>query len=212
MEKYFLKAEKRDSFGKDNSQLREKSFVPAVVYGKHVDSFPIYVQKEDFNRVFKKAGETSVIELEIDGKKHMVLVKQIQRTPDLLEPHHIEFLAVNIKEAVKATVEIEIVGENDLIKQGGIAVKSLGEIEIETLPTNIPHVIEVDISNIKEYGEAIRVKDLGLDKSIKVLTDEDLTVVVLDEVKEEVVEETVEEEKEETKETKEEAKEEKKEE
>ncbi|MDD4123241.1 MAG: 50S ribosomal protein L25 [Candidatus Pacebacteria bacterium] len=210
MEKYFLKAEKRDSFGKDNSQLREKSFVPAVVYGKHVDSFPIYVQKEDFNRVFKKAGETSVIELEIDGKKHMVLVKQIQRTPDLLEPHHIEFLAVNIKEAVKATVEIEIVGENDLIKQGGIAVKSLGEIEIETLPTNIPHVIEVDISNIKEYGEAIRVKDLGLDKSIKVLTDEDLTVVVLDEVKEVVEEEeTTEENKEEVKET---AKEEKKEE
>jgi len=212
MEKYFLKAEKRDSFGKDNNDLREKSFVPAVIYGKHVESFPIYVQKEDFNRVFKKAGETSVIELDVDGKKINVLVKQIQRTPKLLEPHHIEFLAINVKEAVKATVEIEVVGENELIKAGGIAVKILSEIEIETLPTNIPHKIEADISNIKEYGESIRVKDLDIDKSIKVLTDEDLTVVVLDEVKEEkpeevedpatveVQEETKEEKKEETKE------------
>ena len=202
MEKYILKAENRVSFGKKNAELRAKSFVPAVVYGKHVESFPISVQKEEFNRVFKKAGETSIIELDIDGKKHNVLVKQIQRTPDFLETHHVEFLAVNIKEVVKATVEIEIVGENDLIKAGGVASKRLNEIEIESLPTKIPHVIEVDISVIKEYGETIRVKDLKLDSSIKILTDGEISIVTLEEAKEEV-EEVVSEVKVETTETKE---------
>ncbi len=178
-----LNSKIRDIFGKKNKGLREKGFIPATVYGKNVGPFSITIEGKELNMVYKQAGDNTVVELVIEdnGKENTfhTLIQDIVRTPVGGEIMHVDFHAVSLTEKVKAYIEIETVGENDLLKSGGNVVMAMTEIEVEALPTNLPHKILVDISSIKSFGESIYVKDLKVDKEVKILAEENNPVVTL---------------------------------
>lgn len=181
-----LKSEKRELFGRKVKRLRKEGKVPANIFGKKIKSVAISVDAKEFSQVFEKAGETQIID--IDGKP--VIVSNLQIDPISSNYVHIDFRQVDLTEKITANVPVEVEGESPAEKQNlGTVVQQIHELEVESLPADIPEKITVDISSLSEVDQAIFVKDLKIDKKIEVKTDmESIVVKVEPPQKEEVVE------------------------
>jgi large subunit ribosomal protein L25 len=130
--------------------------------------------------------------LDIDGDKHYTLVRDKQRNPVRRSIIHVDFQAVSLEETVRADVNIILIGEAPAIETYlGILVPSLEQLSIESLPTNLPDRIDVDISGLVEIGDSILVRDIVIPEGVEVLNDlEDVVVVIIaPAVEEEEVEE-----------------------
>lgn len=163
-----INAEKRTQFGKKTKKLRREYKVPAVVFGKEIESIPITIDVNDFIRVFREAGETNLIDLVIGDTSEKVLVKQVDLHPVNSGVLHVNFHQVNLKEKLTASIPVEIVGEeeNALIESGdALPLTLLSEITIEALPTDLPDSFTVDISGLAEIGDGITISELEYDKS-----------------------------------------------
>ena len=106
-----LKAEKRKVEGRKVKTLRREGILPANVYGKDVKSLSIQVSLKEFSKVFKEAGETGLVEIEIGKEKRPVLVNNIQYDPVTDLPLHVDFHQVDLKKKTTASVPIEFVGD-----------------------------------------------------------------------------------------------------
>lgn len=185
-----LKVEKREITGRKVKTLRKSGFLPGNVYGKKVKSLSVQVSLDEFKKVLSEAGETGVVELKVNGDTRPVLIHNVQLDPVLGSPLHADFLQVDLKEKVTATVPIEFVGEAPAQKSGeGIVVEQVREIEVEALPGDLPEKITVDISKLEKVDDAIKVGDLPLDRTKVTVKDEaeKIVVSVAPPTKEEVV-------------------------
>jgi large subunit ribosomal protein L25 len=180
-----LTASKRTLTGRKVKQLRRKNLLPANVYGKGVKSASIEVPAKEFQTAFKSAGETSIIDLQIDKetKTRPVLVHNIQVDPVSDEILHVDFHQVDLTQKVTVTVPVEFVGEAPAVIQGGVLVKLFNEVEVEALPADLPDKLTVDVSGLDEIGKSIALKDLKIDtKKVKLLVENlDELVVKIDE-------------------------------
>ncbi len=164
MDKLSLKADVRKITGRKVSKLRQEGLLPANIFGKKVKSQAITITLDDFKAVYKKAGETSLINLEVGKENKAVLVANVQVSPITDKPIHVDFHQVDLKEKVTADVPIEMTGESLAEKMSvGTVVQYIDEIEVEALPTDLPDKLVVDISKLAEVDQAIYVKDLDLD-------------------------------------------------
>lgn len=174
MKKITLKSEKRVVFGRKVKQLRSKGLIPANIFGKKIKSEAITVDLKEFEKVFKEAGETQLIEL--SGKS--VLISNITVDPVMDTYLHIDFRQVDLSEKIEAKVPVEAEGESPAEKLSiGTVVQQIDEIEVEALPADLPEKIVVDISILAEVDQAIYVKDLKVDSKVKVLTDKESIVL-----------------------------------
>jgi len=179
MEKLVLKAKKRDVFGKKLKKERKAGFLPAVVYGHNFESIPVFVDKKEFRKIYKQAGTSSLITLNLEDKKINVLIHEVEKEPISQEPKHVDFYRVKMTEKITADVPLKFVGEAPAAKiYGAIIVKNFEKIEVECLPADLPHEIEVDLSPLTEIDSVIYVKDLNIPENVKVLADEEEAVVV----------------------------------
>lgn len=160
-----LIAEERKTFGRKVGKLRRAGILPANVYGKKIKSQAVQVKFAEFEKVFSEAGETGLVELKVDGEVLPVLIHNIQLDPVSDLPLHADFLKVDLKEKVGATVPIELVGESPAEKEGGVVVQQMHEVEVEALPTDLPEKIEVDISALSGIDQAVKVGELKVDKT-----------------------------------------------
>ncbi len=171
MEKLQLKASARDLKTTKLGRLRKEGGLPAVLYGHKVQNQSLTVNASEFEKVFKKAGESTIIDLITeDGKKHLVLIHDIQNHFLNSQPIHVDFYEVSMSEKLKAKVVLEFIGESKAVKElGGVLVKSLSEVEVECLPADLPHNIAVDISPLQAFHDSISVKSLELSEKIHIL-------------------------------------------
>jgi large subunit ribosomal protein L25 len=192
MQKFILKADKRTVLGSKVKQLRRTGVVPANLFGKTIDSQAIQINAVEFNRVYKEAGETSLIWVSVEGedKERPTLVTSVHFNPMTGAKLHVDFHQVNLKEKVTANVPVEITGESELVNTNmAVLSQSLNEIEIEALPTEIPESIVFDISSLKEIGDHLLVSDAKVGAEVEIKTDPEQMVVSLQEpMKEEVIE------------------------
>lgn len=166
--KITLKSEKRDLFGRKVSRLRKEGKIPANIFGKNIESSAIVIDNKEFSEVYKKAGETQIIDL--SGKP--VLVSNIQVDPISSNYLHIDFRQVDLKEKIEAKVPVVLEGESPAEKQNlGTVVQQLHEIEVEALPADLPEKIVVDASSLVEVEQAVYVKDLQVSKDVEIKTD-----------------------------------------
>lgn len=185
-----LSAELRKVFGRKIKKLRKEGILPANIYGKKIKSKAVQVALRDFQKVFAESGETGVVELKTNGDATPVLIHNIQKDPVIDIPIHADFLAINLKEKVTATVPVEFTGESPIEKTGeGIVVRQVNELEVEALPTDLPEKIVVDISGLATVGDAIKVGELKVDRAkVEVKDDaEKIVVSIAEPAKEEVV-------------------------
>ncbi len=175
-----INATKRTITGKEVKHLRQAGKLPAVVYGHERKAENLEVSENEFLKAFKAAGESTIIDLNVDGQKTPVLIQDVHMHYLTDQPIHVDFYAVNMTEKLTATVQLHFVGEAPAVKAlGAILAKNLSEIEVECLPTDLPPFLEVDISGLANFDDAIRIADLKVSDKVKILpAPEELVVSV----------------------------------
>jgi large subunit ribosomal protein L25 len=163
-EKFTLSATKRSVGKTARREVRDAGNVLAVMYGHGVDPVAISVDASAALRVYRKAGMSALIELDVEGKKHSVIIKAVSIHPVRHELAHIDFLAVNVKEVTIVAVPIEFIGESPAVKLGGTFLSKYNTIEVRCLPTDIPASFQLDISSLKEMNDHLCVADLNIDE------------------------------------------------
>jgi large subunit ribosomal protein L25 len=187
-----LKVEERKANGNKNKALRAEGKVPAVFYGPKEDSTPVSVNASDFFKVWRDAGESTVIMLDGVGDEKQALIHEVSVDPVTEEPIHVDFYIFKKGEKISVDVSLEFVGDSPAVKElGGSLVKVMHEIEVEAQPKDLPHEIEVDISSLTDFESQILVKDLKLPEGVTALAEPEDVVAIVSEPKEEEEEEEV---------------------
>lgn len=191
----------RKIIGKKVDSLRQKGLIPAVLYGPiHKESLVLEVDYKEFERIYKDAGESSLISLEIDKTKNLVLIHDVKIDSLSGKIIHIDFYQPRLDEETEAGIPLVFEGEAAVVKElGGTLVKNFHEVEVRALPQNLPKEIKVNIEKLKTFEDVILIKDLIIPKGVEILKEPDEVVILvarLEEVEEELkkpVEEKVEE-------------------
>lgn len=184
-----LSVEKREVFGKKVDEYRKAGKMPIVVYGGKEESQSYFINLAEFKKILAHGGESDVLELDTDSGKKNTLIHDIDFDPITREPRHADLLVVDINKPVQVSVELEFVGEAPAIKAGGTLVKVMHEIEIEALPTHIPHQIEVNTETLVDFDSQITVADLKLPAGVTAVADPEEVVASISQAVEEVAEE-----------------------
>lgn len=183
MKRPVLKAEERKILGKKIKTLRREGILPGNVYGKGLSSVALQVQLADFEKVHKEVGDTGLIELDLNGKTHPVLVKNLQMNYKSHTPLHADFYQVNMKEKVKATVPLVLVGEAKAVTDKiGLLLQTLSDVEIEALPDHLAENIEVNVEHLAAIDDHILVENLKAPEGVEILSAPDQTVVKIAEL------------------------------
>ncbi len=175
-----LSAKIRQETGRKTDMLKDSGRIPAIVYGHKVENVLIDLDEKEFQKVLKIAGESSLVELDIEGdkEKRPVLIHEIQKDPVSDKVIHIDFFQASLKEEVEVEVPLVLEGISLAVKDlGGTLVKNISEIKIKALPQNLPHEIRVSIASLNTFEDHILVKDLTLPADIKVSAKPDEIVV-----------------------------------
>lgn len=184
-----LQAQAREKTGtKAAKALRETGALPAVVCGEVKETMHVTLQTKEFEKVWREAGESTLIDLSGVGDTLSVLIQTVDVDPIFGEPIHADLYAVNANEAIEVAVPLVFTGIAPAEKElGGTLIKVLYEIEIEALPKNLPHEIEVDTSVLKTFDDQIRVGDIALPQGVTARTGAEEVVALVQESKEEEI-------------------------
>lgn len=183
-----LQVEKRDK-KTDLGALRQTGKMPAVFYGKNEVSTPISVMAIDFSKTYKKAGESTVVVLRGPGIEVESLIHDVNLHPVTGKPIHADFYVFEKGKKIKVGVSLEFVGTAPAIKDlGGTLIKVLYDIEIEAFPKDLPHRLEVDISNLVDFKSIISAKDIKLPRGVELAIRGDDIIASVSEPKEEIEE------------------------
>ena len=180
MEQIELSAATRDILGKKVRFLRRQGLTPANLYGRNVKSTALQVDTTQLKHTLAKAGKSSLVALKVDSAKRpkMVIIRDIQREPLTGGLLHVDLYQIKMEERIKIEVSLLFVGEAPAIRdRGGILVQNMNSVEVECLPANMPHNIEVDLSVLTELDQAVHVKDLSVDEGVTILTDPEQSIV-----------------------------------
>ncbi|MBI3045999.1 MAG: 50S ribosomal protein L25 [Candidatus Harrisonbacteria bacterium] len=173
-----LSVQKRGKLGRGVKALRNDGLVPAELYGRGLENLHLSVPLKEFRKVFKAAGENTVVQVLLEGKKHPVLIQDVSYDPVTDEMQSVDLYQVRMDEKLKVKVPMEFVGVAPAVKEkNGLLVKALQELEVEALPVDLPHHLTVDISKLADIGQSIYVKDLAVPAGVKVLVNPETVVV-----------------------------------
>ena len=174
-----LKADIRDIVGKKVAKFRKENKVPAVMYGNKIASENLWVNDLDFSRVYSKAGESALIELEVGKKKLNVLIHELQHDHRSGKVSHVDFFQVNMKEEVETEIPLEFVGESAAVKaHGGVLIKNMDAVLVKCLPANLPEKFVIDLSQLATFEAHITVADLKTSEEVEILLEAE-TVIAL---------------------------------
>lgn len=186
-----LKTVKREILGRKVKSVRAEGWLPAELYGRDVANAHLSVSLFDFKKIFKEAGESTVINLVVDGERRPVLIYDYQINPLTQEFQSVDFYEVKMDEKITAQASIEFVGEASAVKEkGGVLIKAMDEVEVEALPANLPHELIVDLTPLTEIGQSLFVKDIETKGDFKILVDPETVVATISEAQAEEEEKT----------------------
>lgn len=177
---------------KDSLQeVRKNGLIPAVLFGKGVESTPLSVEKVAFQKTWKEVGESGTISIETENGSSPALISEVQYDPIKNTPIHIDFRIVDMNKPVEVDIPVSFIGESPAVKSGtGVLVKALHEVKVSALPGDLPHEIEVDISGLQNIDDKISVSDIKVPKGVTILDELEETIVMIAAMKEETEETT----------------------
>lgn len=190
MTNYKLDMQKRDKTGSNAvKKLRVKEMIPGVIYGKDLEPINVCVDEKELRKVHQMAGTSSLIDVNVDGEDHTVIIKDVQKHPFKNNYVHVDFKSINMGEVSTFIIPVVLEGRDEIKVQPSVLMQLLDEIEIECLPKNLPNEAVVSVIDM-QIGDTFEVKDLDVFKNadIKVLAEETEAVCSLSEPKEEVIE------------------------
>lgn len=173
---FVIKAKNRNE-GVSSDTLKKTGEIPAVFYGMKKETTSISIPIVEFKKIWRDAGESSTIKISIGDNNIDVLIHEVQVHPVTDEPIHVDFLVVDMNKKIKVNVPLEFFGISNAVKNGlGNLVKVLHEVEIEALPKDFPHNLEVDLSKLETAESQIFVSDIKLPTGVVLLTEGDEVV------------------------------------
>jgi large subunit ribosomal protein L25 len=179
MPEIVVAAQSRTEKGKNaNRRLRTRGLIPGTVYGSKKESVSVAVSPSEITAILRSAsGENTLFDLDLEGRRRKVILKEFQLEPIKGHVLHADFYEVALDKTLEVRVHVELHGTPVGVKvQGGIVDFVTRELEIACLPADIPEKIAVDISDL-ELGKHLRVSDLHVPEKVKVLTEPGVVVV-----------------------------------
>jgi large subunit ribosomal protein L25 len=175
-----ISAKIRKEIGKKVEKLRSQGILPAVLYGPKTETLSLEVNEKDFEKIFHEAGESSLVSLEVDKKKFLVLIHAIEIDAISKKTIHVDFYQPRLDEEISAEVPLVFIGEAGAVKDlGGTLIKNIHEVEVKALPQNLPHEIKVDLEKLKALGDSILIKDLVIPQGVKIMKGPDEMVALV---------------------------------
>ena len=172
-----LKATIRVIKGKQVKNLRIANQLPAVIYGKDQESQLITLDQLEFSKVIEQTGETGLIEVDIGKAKIPCIVRDQQVSPVKNHVLHVDFFAVDLKEKIEADIPLIFIGQSAaVVDEDGTLIEVKSEIHVEALPTDLVHEIEVDISSLKTFEDALTIADIKVPAGITILDSSEDTI------------------------------------
>jgi large subunit ribosomal protein L25 len=168
-----VSAQNRHETGKNvNRRLRIAGLIPGVLYGSATKPVPVSVSPKEIGSILRsKTGENTLFDLELDGSRRKVILKEFQLEPIKGALLHADFYEVALDKVLQVNVHVELVGTPVGVKvQGGIVDWVTRELEVECLPADIPEKISVDISAL-EIGKLVRVSEIQAPAKVTILTE-----------------------------------------
>lgn len=179
MEKVTLKAAKRNVIGKQVKALRREGLLPGVIYGYKVESTAIQMDARDAGLIIPKLTSSSVVTINLDGKKIPALVRERQKDYIKGNLTHVDFQAVSMSEKIRAEVSIHLHGVAPAVNEyNAVIVTNMTSLTVEALPQDLPERFELDISSLTEIGNALYVRDINLPAEVEMLSDIDEVIVI----------------------------------
>jgi len=142
------------------------------------ETIQIQLDLNTFLKLFRQAGRTSVVDVTCDNQTHPCLIHKIDIHPVTDVVRHIDFLVVDLKQKITASVPISFVGE-PAKGSDGVLVKQLSSIEVEALPEKIPHEIEIDLSKLENIGDTIKISNISASSEYAILEESDSLIASL---------------------------------
>lgn len=185
-----LKAEIRNKSDKLD-KIRKEGRIPAVFYGKKEASTSISIHKIDFLKVWKEAGESSVINLETSEGSKESLIQAIDLDPITNIPRHADFYVFEKGHKLEVEIPIKFIGVSPAVKDlGGMLVKILHELKVTAKPKDLPHTVDIDISSLANFTNQILAKDIILPAGVELRENLEEVVALVSAPREEKKEET----------------------
>ena len=183
-----LQYEKRGQKEKPNA-LRRSGKLPAVFYGRKQTATSVALSAKEFEKVWKRAGENTVVSLQGGGDEVQALIHAVDRHPVTGAIRHADLYVFEKGQKLKIKVPIEFKGVSPAVKDlGGVLVKVMHDLEIEAEPKDLPRAITVDISSLATFESVITAKEVTLPAGVSLIVSPDEVVASVYEPKEEVVE------------------------
>ena len=175
MAEHKLKIETREATGKKTRALRKQGLIPGVLYGGKT---PLLVQSAyvPTEKTLDKVGYHSPVELVLDGKNHLAIVKDVQIDPVHRRIVNVEFQAIKRNEVVEATTPVVIVGfeESEASRDYHFELtQAIEELEIKAKPADLPEELEVSAANLASLDDKIVLSDITLPEGVE-LADKEL--------------------------------------
>ncbi len=177
MNDFVINAENRTVVGKKVKQLRNEGIVPVTVYGPKIEPISLQVPYRPLEVALMKAGGTNIIDMKVEGKTLKVLARDVQRNAIKGFILHVDFFAVDADSKITTAVPIQFIGESPAVTSGkGILMAGTSSINVETLPSKLINVVEVDLSTLEKVGDSITVADLNLGDDVTILSEPEETI------------------------------------
>lgn len=184
-----LKLEKRTIEGKAVRGLRRDGIVPAVIHDHGKDSIIVMGPFVTITKAFQSAGKRHPLTVDVDGKKYITLIKDVDFEPRKHIIRHVVFNAIKADEKQQTEVPVHLTGDAPAEKTGLLVIRNLDSVEIEALPKDLIDELTVDISQLIEIGDKVTVADLKAPSGVEILTEGEHPIAVVEEPKEIVEEE-----------------------
>src|ERR671937_1837403 len=173
-ERVKLQVSERDRRGSaDARRLRRQGLIPGVLYGKGKHSYAICVPERELRRVLTGSGGVhAILCVGVEGTKatHPSILKDFQQDPVRGKLVHVDLQEVPLDEPIQATVVVQLVGEAQGTKEGGVLSQVNREVNVEALPMEVPEHLELEVSEMV-IGDTLRVADLSAPDGVTLLDD-----------------------------------------
>lgn len=180
--KPILNAKSREVVGKKVKRLRRNGLLPVILYGKNIDNVNLLVDEKEFNRLYKEAGGNTIVVLKREGEEDRnILIHEVERHPVSGRILHADLYQVKMTEKITAEVPLHFVGDSKAVREmDGILITNKSQVEVECLPADLPHEIEVSIEPLDDFEKSIHVSDLKLPPGVVVLDDPEETIATVE--------------------------------
>lgn len=169
-----LSAKIRKDLGKKVKYLREKGIIPAVLYGPKIKDIALEVNLKEFEKVYKEAGESTLLSLKVEDEKkeNLVLIHSLEKDPLTGIISHVDFYQPRLEKEIEVKIPLVLEGEAPAVKDlGGTLIRHILEITVKALPQNLPHEIKANINDLKNLGDSIVIENLIVPENVRIIND-----------------------------------------